>query len=118
MRSTIYHLMTRTDFELFKRSSRYAPASLENEGFIHFSFRSQVSGVANRFYAQYEELVLLEVEAKSLGDALVIEAALEHERFAGRESELFPHLYSELHYNQLKAFHRYVKNDQGVFEEF
>lgn len=117
MRSAIYHLMTRTDFELFKRSARYAPASLEKEGFIHFSYQAQVSGVANRFYAQHEELVLLEVEAKCLGEALVVEAALVHERFAGREAELFPHLYGELHYSQLKAFHRYVKNDQGEFEE-
>jgi len=58
------------------------------DGFIHFSTASQVAGTASKHFAGRSDLLLIEVDADTLG------AALRWER--SRHDELFPHLYGEL----------------------
>jgi uncharacterized protein (DUF952 family) len=58
------------------------------DGFIHFSAASQVAETANKHFAGQTDLLLVEVDADTLG------AALRWER--SRNDELFPHLFAEL----------------------
>ena len=58
------------------------------DGFIHFSTREQVKGTINRHFAGDRDLVVLEIAAAMLGDALKWEAS--------RGGALFPHLYGVL----------------------
>ena len=64
-----------------------APVDLA-DGFIHFSTAGQVAETAARHFAGQTGLVLLALEADSLGDALVWEPS--------RGGQLFPHLYGTL----------------------
>ena len=58
------------------------------DGYIHFSTAEQAAETAARHFAGQRDLVLLEVEANSLGDALKWEPS--------RGGALFPHLYAPL----------------------
>jgi len=61
------------------------------DGFIHFSTAGQVAETATRHFAGQDDLLLIAVEAASLGAALKWETS--------RGGALFPHLYGELDLN-------------------
>ena len=58
----ILHIVTRAEWEAAQTGERYAPPSLEREGFIHFSTPAQVLGSAGRYYAGRNDLLLLQVD--------------------------------------------------------
>ena len=58
------------------------------DGFIHFSAADQAAETARRHFAGVENLLLVAVDADSLGPALRWEAS--------RGGALFPHLYATL----------------------
>jgi uncharacterized protein (DUF952 family) len=64
--------------------------TLAEEGFIHASTRAQVEGVANRFYADVDQLVLLTI------DPLKVGAEVKWEPPAPGVDEHFPHIYGPL----------------------
>ena len=65
-----------------------APVDL-SDGFVHFSTAEQAAETAAKYFAGAEGLVLLAVEADTLGEALKWEVS--------RGGALFPHLYREIH---------------------
>jgi uncharacterized protein (DUF952 family) len=58
------------------------------DGYIHFSTAEQVAETAAKHFAGQPDLMLLQVEADALGDALKWEPS--------RGGALFPHLYAPL----------------------
>jgi uncharacterized protein (DUF952 family) len=66
---------------------RGAPVDLQ-DGFIHFSAAHQVSATADKHFAGQQDLLLVAVDADSLGDKLKWEVS--------RGGDLFPHLYGPL----------------------
>ena len=62
----IYHAALPADWEAAQRTGLYTTStrgrSLADEGFIHAAYESQVEGVANRFYADVDALVLLAID--------------------------------------------------------
>jgi uncharacterized protein (DUF952 family) len=58
------------------------------DGFIHLSTREQLAGTLAKHFAGQADLVLVEVDAGALGDALRFEPS--------RGGALFPHLYGAL----------------------
>lgn len=95
-----------TIFKIF-RASEWALLSAQGEtdgapvdvadGFIHFSTAAQVRATAARHFAGEDGLVLVAVEAGSLGPALRWEPS--------RGGDLFPHLYRALRLEEV-AWHR------------
>lgn len=85
----IYHIIDLASWEAAQRAGVYAPPSLSEEGFIHFSRAEQLAGTARRFYAGRDDLLLLTVDAPALGEALRMEAAADG-------FGVFPHLYTAL----------------------
>lgn len=85
----VYHITEVTTWAEAQRVGHHAPPSLELEGFIHLSRPEQVVGTADLYYRGRADLVLLEIEASALGEALRFEAAAN-----GRG--VFPHLYAPL----------------------
>lgn len=69
----------------YRRSTR--GRSLEDEGFVHASTLAQVEGVANRFYADLDELVLLTIDPER------VPYEIRWEPPAPGVEELFPHVY-------------------------
>lgn len=58
------------------------------DGFIHFSTAEQLAETARRHFANVPDLLVIEVDADALGDALRWEPS--------RGGALFPHLYGVL----------------------
>jgi len=85
----IFHIALPDDVRLFHENGEYRCASLESEGFIHCCDRTQLQGVANRYYADQDELQLLLVNPDKLTGALIRENTM-------GGSELFPHVYSAI----------------------
>jgi uncharacterized protein (DUF952 family) len=64
-----------------------APADIA-DGFIHFSTADQAKATAEKYFKGQDDLLLVAVATKRLGDALRFERS--------RGGALFPHLYSAL----------------------
>ncbi len=88
----ILHIIPRDVWAQAQNSGSYHAASLEREGFIHFSLPEQVVGTANRFYKSQRDLLLLVVEPAKLKAELRYEPPAENPG----SSERFPHVYGAL----------------------
>lgn len=85
----IYKILPRADWTAAHEAQRYEGSHLDvADGFIHFSTAAQAHETARRHFAGQADLVVLEVEADDLGEALKWEPS--------RGGELFPHLYGPL----------------------
>ena len=89
----IFHIAERSKWNAAVAAGEYAEStlgkSLADEGFIHLSTASQVGGVAERFYAGVDDLVLLHIEET------LLTARLQYDAVPGAPSP-FPHLYGPL----------------------
>ena len=88
----IFHIATASDWADAERSGAYTTSTvgrtLEQEGFLHASWREQVSGVFNRYYLEAgEPLVLLTIDTDRLDVPWREEAVGE---------ETYPHIYGPL----------------------
>jgi len=103
----LFHIALRADWEQARRDGVYRVSSLgkllDDEGFIHLSFGHQVKQVADAFYRGMTDLVLLELDPKRLGAAVVIES-------------LFPHLYGEIDPQVVELARPYRPRPDGTFE--
>lgn len=63
----IYHIVTENDFRSQIEGDTYTPASLEAHGFVHCALQSSVIPVANDYYAEVsQKLLLLEIDPQKL----------------------------------------------------
>jgi uncharacterized protein (DUF952 family) len=89
----LFHIARRADWERAQREGSYTVSTLgrtlDEEGFIHLSFAHQVGGVADAFYRDVPDLVVLELDPARLQDELRVEAV-------GGTDERFPHLYGPI----------------------
>ncbi len=85
----IYKLVARREWEATQASGEFAGSAADHaDGYIHFSTADQAQETAKRHFAGVEDLMLIAVDAQSLGAALRWEPS--------RGGELFPHLYGPL----------------------
>jgi uncharacterized protein (DUF952 family) len=87
--SRIYKILPRAAWAAARAAGRFegSPVDLA-DGYIHFSTAAQAQETAARHFAGQADLVVLEVEADDLGEALKWEPS--------RGGALFPHLYGAL----------------------
>jgi uncharacterized protein (DUF952 family)/heme-degrading monooxygenase HmoA len=92
--ATLVHLALADDWAAAKRAGTYTMSTrgvtLADEGFVHCSFDHQVLGVANRFYADLDELMVLRIDPAALDADVVVEPP-----FPG-SIEHFPHVYGPI----------------------
>ena len=88
----------------------YAPESLAQEGFIHFSTVEQILDTANRFYHSDPNLQVLVVDPEKLT------AEVRYENLEGGEV-LFPHLYGPLNREAVLKIVRLTPDSDGRFEQ-
>jgi uncharacterized protein (DUF952 family) len=87
--SKIYKVLRGAEWSRAQASGSFAGSPDDaRDGFIHFSTAEQLQGTLERHFAGEENLVVLEVDAAALGEALRWERS--------RGGALFPHLYAEL----------------------
>ena len=93
----IFHITTQMAWGDAKKSGEYRAASLLTEGFIHCSTLAQVLPVANNFYKDQEELILLTIEDTLLSSDLKWEAPSGGPPPPGvPEGDPFPHIYGPI----------------------
>jgi uncharacterized protein (DUF952 family) len=89
MTRLVYKLVDRAAWQAAAPSASFAGSADDmRDGFIHFSTAAQVRETAARHFAGQPDLLLVAVDAVSLGEALRWEPS--------RGGALFPHLYGAL----------------------
>jgi glutathione S-transferase len=90
---SLYHVALPDEWREARERGEYRTstrgATLEEVGFIHLAYRKQVAGVIGRYFADLDEVIVLEIDAERLPDEVRDEAA-------DPGGELFPHLYGPL----------------------
>lgn len=91
----IYKILPRAEWSAAHEAGRFEGSGIDlADGYIHFSTAAQAQETARRHFAGQADLVVLEVEADDLGEALRWEPS--------RGGDLFPHLYGPLNAGQVR----------------
>lgn len=86
---TVYKICPASHWRVAERDGIFRGSEVDlRDGFIHFSSAEQVAETAAKHFAGARDLVLLRVDAASLGERLKWEPS--------RGGALFPHLYGDL----------------------
>lgn len=92
----IYKILVRAEWTAAHAAGRFAGSGIDlTDGYIHFSTAAQARETARRHFSGQSGLVVLEVEADDLGEALRWEPS--------RGGDLFPHLYATLNASQVRS---------------
>ena len=102
----LFHLVEPEVWSAAEAAGVYRPASLADEGFVHFSFAEQVTGTANLRYHDRPALVVVEV------DATALEAELRVEDSYGSGTS-FPHIYGPIPCSAAVAVHPLRRTPAG-----
>jgi len=103
----IYKILPRAAWTAAHEAGRFEGSPLDlADGFIHFSTAAQAQETARRHFAGQADLVVLEVEADDLGEALRWEPS--------RGGDLFPHLYGALNAAQVRYVTEAPLDGDGV----
>ena len=93
----IYHITSRPAWQDAQQRGDYRAESLETEGFIHCSTKSQVLPVVENYYRGQRGLVLLMIDPALLASDLKWEPPSDGTPPPGvPEGDLFPHIYGPI----------------------
>jgi uncharacterized protein (DUF952 family) len=106
--NTILHITKSQQWEDAKILGSYRVDSLESEGFIHCSKSTQILKVAQRFFDNQKELVLLFIDYEK------VQAEIRYEE--AEIGELFPHIYGELNVDAVYKVIDFDAGENGLFE--
>lgn len=110
----IFHIALEADWRAACDRGSYEVStrglSLIDVGFIYASTATQVIGVANRYYRDAGELVLLVINPDALA------AEVRHE-LVGDAPEPFPHIYGPLNLDAVVEVRRFGPGPDGGFHE-
>ena len=101
----IYHVISQNDWDLVCDKGEYAPGSFVNEGFIHFSFKDQISGVIDRYYKNQENLLILKIDINKLKSKLKLESVSGYGEF--------PHLFGKLNLDSVTDIYKILRDDSN-----
>lgn len=113
----IYHLTPRLAWQNAQAIGAYRAPSLEDEGFIHTSNLHQVLLVAERFYRDVPDLVLLVIERERV-QAVVKDEAAAHPApvtSTSPQDDTYPHIYGALNLDAVVAVLPLGKDTHGRF---
>jgi len=92
MEARIYKIVSRQEWLDAEKRRRFDGSPVDMaDGYIHFSTAAQTRETAEKHFAGQADLMLVEVDAQALGDALKWEPS--------RGGALFPHLYGQLDFS-------------------
>jgi uncharacterized protein (DUF952 family) len=104
----IYKICHREEWAQAVRQQIYAGSAKDREDqFMHFSDGEQVMQTLIRYYADADDLVLVAVDPRTLGNALRYEPS--------RDGAQFPHLYGTLPLTFVKWARPIRRRDDGSF---
>lgn len=106
--SWVYHITDRQSWNQAESGGVYCADTLETEGFIHCSTRSQIERVANARFAGRQGLVLLAVDLSRVSERIVFENT-------EGGTEPFPHIYGPIPTDAIAAVADFAPDLQGRF---
>jgi uncharacterized protein (DUF952 family) len=104
----IFHICRRQDWIEAQETGEYQADSFRTEGFIHCSNLRQIAGVANNFYSNVPDLILLKIDVEKLIPEVKYEAA---------DGQIFPHIYGPLNLDAVGEVFDFEKKETGLFED-
>jgi release factor glutamine methyltransferase len=107
--SKIYHLCPREDWLNSQASGQYRAVSLALEGFIHCSLGDQIIAVANRYYRDAPDLIILTIDT----DKLMAEIRLEKSGEA-----YYPHVYGPINLDAVELVTGIHADQDRVYRRF
>lgn len=119
----IYHITERAAWDAAQLKGDYRTSSLETEGFIHCSTAAQLLRVANAYYQNVPDLVLLHIDPARLGESAPLRweppshpaSAADAEHPATASDEHFPHIYGPLPLDAVAAVTPLTPEPDGSF---
>jgi uncharacterized protein (DUF952 family) len=106
----LVHICQRGDWETALVAGEYRASSLDREGFIHCSLPEQVLEVANHFYREVSDLVLLWIDPQQVGPEIIFEHPPE------ASEELYPHIYGPLNLDAILSVDPFPIQVDGFFQ--
>jgi uncharacterized protein (DUF952 family) len=110
--SLIYHLATTADWDRACRDGEYTTSTrdrtLAEEGFIHASTAEQVAPVANAFYRDVPDLLLLVIDTDRVA------SAIRYDPVPGQASP-YPHIYGPLNVDAVVEARPFGPGPDGQF---
>jgi uncharacterized protein (DUF952 family) len=104
---TLYKVLRSADWDDACATGVFSGCGIDlTDGFIHLSARSQVAETVQRHFAGQDNLLLLSVTSKPLGESLRWEVS--------RDGALFPHVYGEIPIGAVLSVDELVLGDDGV----
>ena len=89
MSEVAYKIVSTEDWAAIQTTGGYDGSAVDlRDGYIHLSAADQLAGTAAKHYPGRDDLMLLDVDLRSCGEAIVWEPS--------RGGALFPHLYGRL----------------------
>lgn len=103
----IFHIIDETTYTSNVKSGYYVNPSLQKEGFIHFCDFNQLNHVANHYYKNQSELIVLDVNPTRVESKLLFESS-------SNDGIYYPHVYGPLNLTAIIRIIR-IKNVDGFF---
>jgi len=104
--STLIHITTQQDWEKAIEIGSYKADSLETEGFIHCSTIQQVAKVANAFYKEVPNLLLLVINQEKVKAEIKWEDA---------DGDTFPHIYGHINIDAVDIVETFSPDESGSY---
>jgi len=109
MTEFIFHITSQASWFAAQNPGVYSPDSLECEGLIHCSKAGQIMRVANCYFTNQNDLVILMIDPSRLKPELRWEAGTD------KVDELFPHIYGPLNLNAVNHVFDFEHGLDGEF---
>ena len=107
----ILHICTCHSWEEAQEQGEYRSQSLTTEGFIHCSKPDQVLTVANHFFQETPDLVILWIDPQK------VENEIKYEPGTDNPSEAFPHIYGPLNMGAVLAVSDLKPASDGIYKD-
>ncbi len=110
--TVIYHIAIAADWDRARRDGQYTMSTrgrtLAEQGFIHACTPAQVVPVADAFYRDAPDLVLLVIDTERMG------SPVRYERVPG-QAEPYPHIYGPLNLDAILEARPFAPAPDGRF---
>jgi uncharacterized protein (DUF952 family) len=107
--NVILHIAEPQAWQQAQATGAYRAASLATEGFIHCSTPKQLIKVADRFYRDRKDLVLLYIDSQKVFSEIRYDTVPE-------ENEKFPHIYGEINLDAIFQVSDLASGEDGCFQ--
>lgn len=121
----ILHIVNRQKWEQAKAAGVYRGDTLDTEGFIHCcATAQQMNRVANKYYRDQPDMLLLLIDTDKLTSKLVYEAPRSGATVQGQDAhaamnhqaEEFPHIYGLLNLDAVVNEMPFTPNQEGLYQ--